>query len=56
MNACVMSQLGGCSKSRRISRIRGSIEVPIQSLVGGLIVVYSRYGLISFMLTNRGSG
>ena len=35
MNACVMSQLGGCYKSRRISRIRGSIEVPIRSLVGG---------------------
>ena len=25
VNACVMTQLGGCSKSRRTSRIRGPI-------------------------------
>ena len=31
-----MTQLGGCSKSRRILRIKGATQVPIRSLVRGV--------------------
>ena len=35
VDGCVMTQLGGCFKSRRIEMIWGAIEVPIRSLVRG---------------------
>ena len=53
VNACVMTQLGGCLKSRRIQKIWGLFRHLSDHSYRGLIVIHSRWGEIGFMLTNK---